>query len=199
MKKEIYLIADCVEDFNRLFPAIRTALQGGADKVQLFHARNYNRPQITEILECCNLHNAKLLIHEDVEFAVAHNCHGVHFDSLPDCGFSQKTPSSFITGVTVGNDGDAITKAVEFPVDYISFCSLYPTESAPGCELVDKNIIMNTAKNFNVRIYVAGGIKKEHLEEIKKWPVAGIAMISGILDACDIKEHVRQLKQKLNS
>lgn len=198
MKKEIYLIIDCCIDFDVLFNQVKQALQGGADKVQLMNADFYTNLQISKLLECCHSYKAMLLINQDLDLAISNQCDGVHFDYLPKIWSRDKVANSFIVGVTVGNDESEIKNAINSSADYISFCSLYPTTSASNCELIEKKNIMHAAKCFKIKIYVAGGIKQEHLDDIKDWPIAGIAMITGITDAQDIAKHVKEIKQKLN-
>ena len=199
MKKEIYLVIDCSESYDKVYSQVIEALKGGTDKVQLFNADLYTNDQIVKLVECCHDYKAKLLINQDVDFAISNNCDGVHFDQLPESWTRDNVPTAFLVGITVGNDERIIKNAIDHSVDYISFCSLYPTKSASKCEIVEKQNILNAAKNYSIKIYVAGGIKSEHLSEIKNWPIAGIAMTTGIIDAQDITENVQKIKQKLNT
>ena len=198
MKKELYLILDCSIGFDILFSQVKQALEGGADKIQLYKANIFQELQVAQLLKLCHHYQALLLINHDFDFAISNNCDGVHLDELPDSWDSDKVPTSFLVGLTVGNDEKDIKKAIENSVDYISFCSLYPTKSATDCEIIDHQNITNASENFNIPIYVAGGITVEHLDEIKDWPIAGIAMITGITEAENITTRVREIKKRLN-
>lgn len=198
MKKELYLILDCSIGFELLFSQAKQALEGDADKIQLFNADRLTNLEIEQLLKVCHHNQALLLINQDFDFAILNNCDGVHFDELPDCWNSDKVPISFLVGLTVGNEENTIKKAIENSVDYISFCSLYPTKSATNCEIIDQQNIIKASEKFTIPIYVAGGITPEHLDEIKDWPIAGIAMITGITEAENITARVKEIKKRLN-
>ena len=198
MKKELYLILDCSIGYVQLYERKKKALEGGADKIQLYNAHLCTEKQIAKLLEVCHNHGALLLINQDFDFAIANRCDGVHFDELPVSWNPDSVPTSFLVGLTVGNDENIIIKAIENSIDYISFCSLYPTKSATSCEIIDPQNIINASKKFDVPIYVAGGITLEHLAEIKDWPIRGVAMITGITDAENIDLRVQKIKKMLN-
>lgn len=198
MTKKLYLILNGKTDFMLLKKQALDAIAGGIDIVQLGNAEHIPESNMQEIATLFHHHKVPLLIYDNAELALKYNCAGVHYEHIPQNFNKQNFPRDFLVGVTVGNNDVKIQEAISKGVAYISFCSLFPTKSAADCEIVSQGKILQTAQKYNIPVYVAGGIQEKHLGELKKIPVEGIVMISGILESADIVETVSYLKKKIN-
>lgn len=196
---DLYLVLDAKTNFSKLLNQVEQAVKGGIDLLQLVNAELYNNQELNEINQLCNSKKVKFILYNNIDLAIENHCAGVHLDIIPSDLKSVDLPDDFIVGVTVGNDFKVIEKYVNWGVDYISFCSLYPTSSAINCEIIDEKIIQQAIKEFDLKIYVAGGIKEHHLQIIKHWRIAGVAMISTLINAKNIEEKVKKIKKNLNS
>ena len=76
---------------------------------------------------------------------------------------------------------DAVKWAAEHHVDYISFCSMFPSSSAATCEIVSYESVKKAAKIFDKPLFLAGGIYPGNIKQLKDLEYDGIAVISGII------------------
>ncbi len=74
-----------------------------------------------------------------------------------------------------------IHQADSLGFDYVSFCSVYPTSTTQHCDLVSFDSIRKAAEITALPVFLAGGIKTKHLNELHALPYSGIAIISGVM------------------
>jgi thiamine-phosphate pyrophosphorylase len=125
---------------------------------------------------------------------------GVHFDSIPE-NYSyivQSAGRPFYRGLTCTNDLSLVRWADTHQLDYISFCSLFPTVSAPTCTLVDFDSVRQARQLTSLPLFVAGGISLQNIHRLSGLPVDGIALISGIMAAADITGATKKYVSALN-
>ncbi|QCK14452.1 thiamine phosphate synthase [Mangrovivirga cuniculi] len=67
----------------------------------------------------------------------------MHFDEIPRDfdRIKSNVPNNRIFGLTVNNDLDIIKEAIDYGFDYLSFCTVFPSETNNSCELVDPKIV----------------------------------------------------------
>jgi thiamine-phosphate pyrophosphorylase len=82
-------------------------------------------------------------------------------------------------------------------LDYISFCSVFPSKSVSTCNLVSREII-NKARAFtSIPIFLSGGIDLNNLPLLEGTGLDGIAVISGIMSANNPEEMASNYSQAL--
>lgn len=148
---------------------------GSQDRLQL----------IRQIYELCNEHHVPLLINNHWEFLKTVALDGVHFDLPPTdlLRIKREIGRDFIVGLTCGNDLDSVRWAEENDVDYISFCSMFPSKSDVECEIVNFETVRKARQIFNRRLFLSGGIYPENIDQLNGLPYDGIAVISGIMSS----------------
>jgi len=90
-----------------------------------------------------------------------------------------------------------IEKTVDLGADYISFCSMFPSVTANSCELVDFETVKKAKEQFDIPIFLAGGIDLAKIAELKPLQANGIAVVSGIFSHEDPSEQVLKYKKQL--
>lgn len=135
------------------------------------------------------------------EYLMDSSLSGVHFDEIPSDFEYIKTSidKPFLTGLTCTNDLSQIRWAAEKNIDYLSFCSMFPSATANSCELVDFETVRLGRAIFKNPIFLAGGITPEHIEELKGLPYDGIAVVSGVMSAADPAAAIQTYYEKLSS
>lgn len=199
-KKKLYLIVDAKKSFSLIFSQIKEAINGGVSILQIYNPDYWQENNIREVQLYCKSKNVSVFFYENLELAQKLNLDGVHLEEIPDNfdKIKSKNSKDFKFGLTVSNDLDKIEKAVNLGVNYLSFCSVFPTSFTDNCEIVDMKNIKSTLKKYNIPIYLAGGITKEKLEEFSDLNIAGIVMISGLLNSKNIKAEAEEILKKLN-
>lgn len=125
---------------------------------------------------------------------------GVHFDVIPDNlqEIRKHVGRNFISGLTCNNDLTCVEWAAENKMDYISFCSIFPSVTANSCDLVNFDTIRAARQTFPGSIFLSGGITPNKIDELTGLNYNGIAVVSGIMSADDPAEAVKKYLIKLN-
>ena len=199
---KLFLITDRTQALGRpLLDVVKTALEGGVRLVQL-------REKELSVKELCDLakemreltdrYGAKLLINDRVDIAIVAGADGVHLGqkSIPaaDARFAfKKIGMPSIIGVSTHSLEEAL-QAQSDGADFITFgpVCFTPSKASYGEPLgIDK--LREVTKAVGIPIYALGGVKKGNIGEVLKGGAYGVAMISAIMSANDVKKAVEEL------
>jgi thiamine-phosphate pyrophosphorylase len=111
----------------------------------------------------------------------------------------QHFPTHFRTGLTCNNDLYTVEWAEKNSLDYISFCSIFPSTTSNSCEWVSFRTIEQARKITSMPIYLAGGIHLSNLSQLKGLDFDGIALVSGIMSSIDPAETTKQYLELLTN
>lgn len=185
----LYLITDRKQVRNGNLPdTVEKALQGGVRAVQLREKDLSSRDLYDlslELRRLTRLYNARLLINDRIDIALAVDADGVHLpeNSIPaDQARKLLTPSKLI-GVSCHNLTGAQT-AQENGADFITFGPVFhtPSKGVYG-EPVGLDKLSEAALNLSLPVFALGGVKTGNIPEVIACGAYGVAMISGILAA----------------
>lgn len=198
----LYLVIDPAPGLDVILPKIHQAIGGGADVLQIWNNWNNNQNKqetINTICKIAHIKNIPVIINEEWQLLQSTQLDGVHFDNIPKdlAAIQQTIAKPFIKGLTCGNDLDRINWANDNHLDYISFCSMFPSPSAGFCEIVKKETVIKARQLTALPIFVAGGITLHNIEGLTGADINGIAVISGIMKAGDPQATAKQFKEKL--
>ena len=201
----IYLVADPSMPEETLLTRLEEAVKtGGICAVQLWDhwtGENDRHTVITRVLSLCGSESVPVLINNDWALLKEYPFDGVHFDSLPD-----RSPGSIreeigrrvIIGVTLGNDLGLLDSPEAEGLDYISFCSVFPSASAGACELISPETVMKARSATELPVFLSGGIDPMTIPRLEGWPFEGVAVISGIMGSDRPAEAVAAMNSSLN-
>lgn len=204
IKGGLYLVVDPSPGIDHILPKLEQAIEGGLDVLQVWNNWNINQDKQELINAVCKTAHAKnipVLINEEWELLKTTLLDGVHFDNVPlnIDSIRQKIIRPFICGITCGNELTRVRWANDHRLDYISFCSLFPSLSSGVCEIVSKDTVIQARQLTSLPIFLAGGITLENLQELTSTGMNGIALISAIMKADDPQKVTRTFKQKLTT
>ena len=204
IKGGLYLVVDPMPGLQVIFSKIKSALEGGVDVIQIWDNWNSHSPQEEFILEICNLahkHNVPVLINNHWKWLEKFPLDGVHLDvRVNDLHQIKKQISrQFFVGITCGNDQVQIDWAINNEIDYISFCSMFPSQTSNSCELVSPDIVKQVRALTNLPIYVSGGITIDNLPSLINLGINGVAIISEIMKADNVQLAASKFKQILSN
>jgi thiamine-phosphate pyrophosphorylase len=198
----IYLIIDPSMDEEILFSKLNLIVQEKIAAIQIWDNFNDNQ-NIEELLlriyAKTSLHKIPLLINNRWEILKQIPLDGIHFDEIPE-NFNEikkEINRDFITGITCNNDLSTIEYAEKHQCDYISFCSMFPSKTANSCELVSFETVQKAKSIFSGKIFLAGGIDLNTIENLDKLDYDGIAVVSGIMSADNPSETIKKYQQKI--
>ncbi len=184
----VYLVVDPAMEESTLLQKLQMCLHEKLAAVQIwdnFRPDSNVESIVREICHLCHEKNVPVLINNTWEFLNVYPLDGVHFDQIPE-NFTQiklEIKKSFLVGITCTNDLSIVHWADTNQIDYVSFCSVFPSSTSNGCELVDFNTIREASKVSKLPIFLAGGINPENLVTLNELKYAGIAVISGVMNS----------------
>jgi thiamine-phosphate pyrophosphorylase len=197
----LYLVIDPALGLDFIVPKVEQAIRGGVDVLQIWN--NWGKEQnkhelIKAVCDLAHKYHIPVLINEEWQLLQSTELDGAHFDDIPDiAAIRQIIERPIITGLTCGNNLNHIKWATDNQLDYISFCSMFPSSSAGICEIVRKETVMHARQLTSLPIFVAGGLSLNNIEELAGAGIDGIALISAIMQAEDAMESAKQFKEKL--
>jgi thiamine-phosphate pyrophosphorylase len=195
----LYLVVDPKPGIDDILPKVKAALEGGVNVLQLWNNWKHIPAPIEFITEICDLahrYNVPVLINENWQWLTLLPLDGIHFDRVPENWneIKEKIKHPFLTGLTCGNDEATIKWAIQNHLDYISFCSMFPSSTANSCELIKPDTISNTRIVTDMPIFVAGGITRETIPQLFSLGINGVAVVSAIMKAEDPEMAAREFK-----
>lgn len=207
MKKEtiqsgIYLIIDPSMDEEILLAKLNVIVNEKISAIQIWDhfKENENIEElVSKISAKTSLHNIPLLINNRWEILKQIPLDGIHFDEIPENfnHIKKEISRDFLVGITCNNDLATIEYAEKHQFDYISFCSMFPSKTANSCELVSFETIQKAKSIFNGKIFLAGGIDLNTIENLGDLNYDGIAIVSGIMSAGNPSQAIKEYQQKI--
>lgn len=190
IRSGIYWVIDPATDRCKLASALRAALSDTVAAVQIWdNFENIENPIqcAAEIVAICHQHQVPVLINNRWEFLLTLALDGVHFDAIPNNYSTIKTQIGrpFMSGLTITNELQELQWAEKNQLEYISFCSVFPSTTSNSCEPVKFDSIRAARNLYTGKIFLAGGIRPDNLEKLASLDFDGIAMVSGIMHAAD--------------
>jgi len=202
----VYLVLDPRMDKKVLLEKLGQALDGGVSILQIWNiwpgsfSTIDKQDFISEVKKLAAKYTVPVLINEEWELLQKTDLDGVHFDGIPDQYQQLKTfvNREFISGITSSNDLDVVRWAENNNLDYISFCSMFPSSSAGSCEIVRPETVRKAREITSIPIFVSGGITAGNLPALADLDINGVAVISGILSSDSPRQSASEYMQALN-
>lgn len=208
-KKEIngglYLVIDPSVPLDALLKKLSSAISSGIDLLQIWNnwPPGLNKLRfIKEISDLAVPFQIPLLINQEwTLLEQTPDLQGVHFDRFPDdlTTIRKKIGREIIIGLTCSGDLETVKRAHENRLDYISFCSMFPSGSAGSCEIVLPETVGKAREMTGLPFFISGGITPENAASLRaQIPFNGVAVISGILNADDPAARTKQYRNSLS-
>lgn len=203
IKQGIYLVINPAIDEQVLLKKLKVILTKNIAAVQIWD--NFNPEQnieklLMKIYHLCQKHQTPVLINNRWGFLKTIDLDGVHFDDIPPDleQIKQDIQKDLIFGLTCENNLTDVQWAAKNNFDYISFCAMFPSQSAGDCEIVTHETVRKAAKLFKNPLFLSGGISPENLSQLADLKYDGVAVISGIMNSENpdqaIDEYFKNLK-----
>lgn len=204
IKNGVYLVVDPSMEQQQLFERLTAVLEQDIVAVQLwdnFPNEKVKHEIITTVCAMCNAAAVAVLINNDWQLLQHYPLDGVHFDELPAtiAEIRKEINSDCIVGTTVNNNLAAVERAEVNGLDYISFCSIFPSSTSNSCELVAFDTIRKARAITAMPIFLAGGIRLDNINKLSGLDYNGVAIVSGIMKANDPAATIQQYNQLLKN
>jgi thiamine-phosphate pyrophosphorylase len=190
---KLYLITDRKQVKMPLAAAVRLALEGGVRAVQLRERDLPIREMLLlaqELRAVTKEFGAKLFINDRVDVARAVNADGVHLghQSMPVTAVRKLVGKDMLIGVSTHSIEEAKAAYSDW-ADFVTIGPIFDTPSKSGFgNPVGLPIIKELKCELGIPIFALGGIKSGNIAQVIGAGAYGVAMISAIMAAEDIKK-----------
>jgi len=145
-----------------------------------------------------NGNQAKLIINDHVETAIALHADGLHIGQEDESFLSviQRAPDGMIIGVSVKTAEQA--KAAELAgASYVGAGAVFPTATKPDSRVIGVDGLREIVQAVAIPVVAIGGVDSSNIIETVKAGASYYAVISAINKANDKKEAITSLQQKI--
>lgn len=195
----LYAVTDrtWVED-TTLMNQVKEALEGGITFLQL-REKHFSKEEFIkearEMKELSKEYKVPFVINDNIEVALAVDADGVHIgqDDMSVEEARKLLGEDKIIGVSAHNVEEAI-KAQKGGADYLGVGAVCATSTKKDANVVSKEEIKKICHTVEIPVVAIGGIKKENIKTLEGTDVDGVAVVSAIFAAKDIKKDTKQLR-----
>jgi thiamine-phosphate pyrophosphorylase len=187
----LYLITDRTQTAGRMLPAVvADALRGGMRAVQL-REKDLTGRQLFELAgelrEITWKYDAKLLINDRVDIALAVGADGVHLGKagLPVQKARSILGSEYLIGYSAHSAEEALQAQMD-GADFVTIGPVYPTPSKAQYGVPSGlRVLAETARTARIPVFALGGVKHSSIGEVLAAGAHGVALISAVMSAPD--------------
>ena len=196
----LYAVTDrkCLHGIS-LEEAVEQAILGGVGVVQL-REKNIGTDELIEeaekLLKICHKYNVPLIINDDYEAAVKCGADGVHvgIEDAPVAEIRRIAGKDFIIGATAKTVEQA-KLAESSGADYLGVGAVFPSPTKTNAVRITPQQLSEICGSVNIPAVAIGGISAENVHTIKGCGHKGIAVVSAVFGADDVKAAAEELRK----
>ncbi len=186
-----------------LYEVVKEALDGGATTIQLREKSISDQEFLAlaqQIIPLCKSYKVPLIINDNVNVAAACDCEGVHVGQGDMClkEVRKLLGDNKIIGVSTHSVEEAIT-AQSDGADYIGVGAVFSTSTKGDANSVSKELLSEICSSVQIPVCAIGGISASNIQELKSTGIDGVAVVSAIFAAKDIKLVTEDMLAKVKS
>jgi thiamine-phosphate pyrophosphorylase len=180
----------------------RKIIEGGARVIQL-RDKQGNRKEVLSVAqrlkELCSQAGVLFMMNDSLDIALAVDADGLHIgqEDLPLPVVRRELPMDKIVGCSVRTLSQAERAQAE-GADYIAVGSIFPTTTKEEATVVGVAMLKELKGTISTPIVAVGGINQHNAGEVMAAGADGIAVISAVLGARDVKEAVQKLVAEMD-
>ncbi len=174
---------------SRLLATVEAALEGGVSLVQLRDKGAYSEGERTQagrgLRELGHRHDAPFLVNDDPQLARRFEADGVHVgrnDPSPRIARAVLGPRAII-GVTVSGKPGEEHAAASAGADYVAIGPFFPSRTKPEEPVLPMHVLDAVVHRSRLPVFAIGGVTSENAGVLARHGVAGVAVVSAIMDA----------------
>ena len=201
---ELYAVTDRRWLVGRTLPeAVREALEGGATMIQLREKSMEREAMLNEAREIgaiCRSFNVPFIIDDDVETALDCGADGVHVgqEDMEAGLVRRRVGKNRIVGVSAHSVEEAL-RAQAAGADYLGCGAVFPTATHDRPHALPIPVLRDICRAVSIPVAAIGGIKLENVDQLAGTGIAGVAVVTALFAAADVRESARRMREKLGS
>lgn len=183
------------------YEQVEDALNGGVTLLQLREKEMDEATFVEEALkvrEICQRYQVPLIINDNVNVALKCGADGVHvgIEDTPVAEIRKKAGSDFIIGATAKTVEQA-RRAEREGADYLGVGAVFPSSTKENALRITTGQLKEICSSVSIPAVAIGGLNFENMEVLTGSGIHGVALVSAIFAAEDIKMTAEQYKKKV--
>lgn len=195
----MYVVTDrsWLKPGENLKQVVRQSLEGGATFVQLREKDLDDAAVLKEAQDLkalCREYGVPFVVDDRVDLAKAAGCDGVHVGQSDMAAARARAMlgGDAILGVSAGTVDEAL-EAEACGADYLGVGAVFPTGSKADAEAVSLSTLKAICQAVDIPVIAIGGISRQNVAQLAGCGLAGIAVISAVFAAPDIRQATMDL------
>lgn len=182
-----------------LLEQIEEALKGGVTLVQLREKElGYDEflEEAKKAAVLCHSYNVKLIINDNIDVALKSGADGVHVgqSDMPVKEIRKIAGDKLIVG-TSAKTVEAARRAEEDGADYLGVGACFGTSTKGDAGKISLDVLNELSEAVDIPIVGIGGITADNMKELKGRGIKGVALVSSVFAADDIRKECIRLKK----
>jgi thiamine-phosphate pyrophosphorylase len=199
---ELYVITDrALAKGRSILEVVAAVLAGGVKVIQL-REKNITTREMVDLAGRIKVMTvaagAKLIINDRVDVALAVQADGVHLgDEDMPCQIARRILGrKAIIGKSVDTMADA-SKAAAEGADYLGAGAVFTTATKEEAPAIGTTGLAQVCSCVDLPVVAIGGINRENAAQAIAAGAAGVAVVSAVLGADDLKTACRELHEQI--
>ena len=196
---------------DNLLSVLKQALEGGITCFQFrdkgkFSLENSPDEQRSLAISCrdlCHQYDVPFIVDDNVDLALEIEADGIHVgqNDTPVKTIRAKTNKPLIIGWSINRLDEAKIGEEISEIDYFGVGPIFTTQSKENPSPTLGMEFIQTLRNGGITkpLVAIGGVKLEHVKTLRKYGADGVAVITAITQANDIKATTQALKEESNA
>ncbi|WP_455487995.1 thiamine phosphate synthase [Haemophilus sp.] len=196
---------------DNLLSVLKQALDGDITCFQFrdkgkFSLENSPDEQRSLAISCrdlCHQYDVPFIVDDNVDLALEIKADGIHVgqNDTPVKTIRAKTNKPLIIGWSINRLDEAKIGEEISEIDYFGVGPIFPTLSKENPSPTLGMEFIQTLRNEGITkpLVAIGGIKLDHVKTLRKYGADGVAVITAITQANDIKPTTQALKEESNA
>ena len=195
----LYAVTDRHWLNNRtLTDVVRESLEGGVTMLQLREkmlAEPAFLAEAKELQALCREYHVPFIVNDNVDIALAMDADGVHVgqSDMEALDVRAKLGPGKIVGVSAQTVEQALL-AEKHGADYLGVGAVFPTGSKDDADDVSYDTLKAICQAVSIPVVAIGGINRDNVARLADSGICGVAVISAIYGAPDIRAAAQELK-----
>ncbi len=181
-----------------LLEQLEDALLGGVTMVQIREKSLSEDTFLQEAMAAktlCHRYGVPLIINDRADVALKIGADGVHvgLEDMPVAEIRRQAPKDFIIGATAKTVAQA-RAAESAGADYLGVGAVFPSPTKKNAVRITAGELQTICASVSIPAVAIGGIRLENAPQLRGCGVAGIAVVSALFGAVDIRGAATRLR-----
>lgn len=186
-----------------LLEQIEDALIGGVTMVQLREKGMDEAAFTAEALQVkglCRKYHVPLIINDNVDVALNSGADGVHVgvEDVPVAEIRRRAGADFIIGATA-KTAEQAQAAQAAGANYLGVGAVFPSPTKKNAVRITAGQLKEICSSVSIPAVAIGGIGLSNVSELAGCGMAGVAVVSAIFAASDVRSAAEALRRKVKT